>query len=319
MSKIFITFGNNIYLHAVRRIVNQAKNLKLFNNIYGYSENDLKNDEYFWKTHSDFILSNPRGFGYWLWKSYLIMKTMEKMNENDILLYCDCGCEIDYNKHLLITNMFELVKTDLIIGTSYPDIEKNWNKMDTIIYLNMVDSEKLNTYQHQAGVCCYLKCEKTYNLVKEWYNISCNYHLLDDSPSINNNFNCFIEHRHDQSIFSLLTKKYNIYSNTSLENIIEISRNRTGISQIENNKCIIIFYSSININKLIKRNILIATNLVDKSIKIYIFDVNNILNNNLQQKILSYTPLLNITFYKITDENTILNGKQVIKKIIINN
>ena len=149
MSKIFITFGNNIYLHAVRRIVNQAKNLNLFNNIYGYFENDLKNDEYFWKTHSDFILSNPRGFGYWLWKSYLIMKTMEKMNENDILLYCDCGCEIDYNKHLLITNMFELVKTDLIIGTSYPDIEKNWNKMDTIIYLDMVDSEKLNTYQHQ--------------------------------------------------------------------------------------------------------------------------------------------------------------------------
>ena len=90
-------------------------------------------------------------------------------------------------------------------------------------------------------------------------------------------------------------------------------------SQIKNNKCIIIFYNTININKLIDRNILIATNLVDKSIKIYIFDVNNILNNNLQQKILSYTPLLNITFYKITDENTILNGKQVIKKIIINN
>ena len=64
---------------------------------------------------------------------------------------------------------------------------------------------------------------------------------------------------------------------------------------------------------------MIATTLIDKSSKIYIFDVNNILNNNLQQKILSYTPLLNITFYKITDENTILNGKQVIKKIIINN
>ena len=49
--------------------------------------------------------------------------------------------------------------------------------------------------------------------MKLWYNISLNHHLIDDTPSKSPNFKEFIEHRHDQSIFSLLTKLYdmNIY------------------------------------------------------------------------------------------------------------
>ena len=52
----------------------------------------------FWNNHSEFILANKRGYGYWLWKPYLIMKTLEQMNDNDILVYADCGCEIESNK-----------------------------------------------------------------------------------------------------------------------------------------------------------------------------------------------------------------------------
>ena len=38
-----------------------------------------------------------------------------------------------------------------------------------------------------------------------------NYHLIDDSPSIEANFSCFKENRHDQSIFSILSKLYNFH------------------------------------------------------------------------------------------------------------
>jgi len=37
-----------------------------------------------------------------------------------------------------------------------------------------------------------------------------NYNFIDDSNSINNNCNEFIENRHEQSILSLLAKKYNL-------------------------------------------------------------------------------------------------------------
>jgi hypothetical protein len=42
----------------------------------------------------------------------------------------------------------------------------------------------------------------------EWYKHSCNYHLITDHHSVLPNADGFIEHRHDQSLFSLLMKKH---------------------------------------------------------------------------------------------------------------
>lgn len=47
-------------------------------------------------------------------------------------------------------------------------------------------------------------------MVKEWMNVFYNdMHLVDDTPSLIKNSDDFIEHRHDQSIFSILSKLYN--------------------------------------------------------------------------------------------------------------
>jgi hypothetical protein len=79
----------------------------------------------------------------------------------------------------------------------------------------------------------FLVCNETRVLVNEWYEISSDYHNIDDSESIIPNFECFLEHRHDQSIFSLLTKKYNIFSKKTLYEAVYYIRNRTGKSEIK--------------------------------------------------------------------------------------
>jgi len=98
----------------------------------------------------------------------------------------------------------ELVKTEYIIG-SKTKIEKDYNKMDLLL-LDILENEDLDTPQHQAGALIFLICEKTRNLINLWYDLCCDYHNIDDSPSISQNLDCFLEHRHDQSVFSLLTK-----------------------------------------------------------------------------------------------------------------
>jgi len=156
---------------------------------------------------------------------------MEQMKEDDILLYLDCGCELNELKIQNLINFFNYIKTDYIIGT-LAGLEKEWNKMDLLKYLNMENDYSLDINQRQAGTNMFLVCEKVINLVNEWYNISCIYNLIDDSNSISKNFDCFKEHRHDQSIFSLLTKKYNIYSTKNLHDCIYCIRNTTSISKI---------------------------------------------------------------------------------------
>ena len=155
------------------------------------------------------------------------------MQDGDILLYLDCGCEIDAKQKEEINKHLELVKNENIIVTHIGYDEKGWNKMDLIKKLNMLDNKYLYGYQYQASAILFHVCDKTRNLANDWYELSCDYHNIDDTPSITPNVSGFIEHRHDQSIFSLLIKKYDIYSRDySLLNCITANRNRTGVSRI---------------------------------------------------------------------------------------
>jgi hypothetical protein len=100
--------------------------------------------------------------------------------------------------------------------------------------------------QHASGMIVLQKTEKSINFIEEWLK----FNLIDEAASLgyinddtknhnhfNNNF--WMEehinksgHRNDQSIFSLLTKKYKIFSEASLFSVVEVLRNRTGKSKI---------------------------------------------------------------------------------------
>ena len=100
--KYFITFsdGNQSFLNAGERIKSQAEDLNIFDKCIHYSNKHLMDDSEYWNKHKKFILNtkHKKGHGYYIWKPYLIQKTMNKMNDGDILLYLDAGCEIDIKK-----------------------------------------------------------------------------------------------------------------------------------------------------------------------------------------------------------------------------
>jgi hypothetical protein len=102
--------------------------------------------------------------------------------------------------------------------------------MDCILKLEMLDDHYLNSYQRQGGTNMFYVCDKTRDLVNKWYEIACDYHIIDDSPSIVPNMECFRDHRHDQAIFSLLTKKYNLFSSHRLSDAIEMVHNFSDVS-----------------------------------------------------------------------------------------
>ena len=211
---VFITFSDGIK-YKYKRIIEQAKTSKFFKECIPYTLKDLDKD--FTEKNSNFIENNPRGYGYWIWKPYIILKTMKKLNYNDIIMYSDSGSVINPNGFKRIKYYYELLKSyDMIcFQIKYDEIE--WNKKDTVDYIfNIFGNSNynlLNTKQITPGTILLRNNEKTFNFMKLWYNISLNYHFIDDTLSNSPNFKEFIEHRHDQSIFSLLTKLYgmNIY------------------------------------------------------------------------------------------------------------
>jgi len=237
MSKIyFLSFGGPTqnYHEALSRIRMQATQLGIFDEIYSYTEEDLKSDAEFWVNHGEFLTNNSRGYGYWLWKPYLILKTLKNMNDSDILLYLDSGCEIDIKYKNKFNILIDYVKHKKIIGTNGWSTDIEYTKMDLIKYVGLEKNiNLLQKYHMQAGCLLMEKCDIILKLYTDIYEIASNYHMIDDSPSIEKNFSNFKEHRHDQSIFNLLVKKYNLH-NHNLDkfllsnNLIIIARNRSG-------------------------------------------------------------------------------------------
>jgi len=244
--KVFITFGaggRNFY-EAIFRICMQAKKTDLFDEIKGFSDNELRNDISFWNKHGDFISKNSRGFGYWLWKPYLILQELNKMSYGDVLVYCDCGNEINYHAKEEFNKLLESVPEKQLIATNTGCSTREWTKRDLLVLLAMDNDTVLFQNQHQTGTIIFVKNDNIMNFVREWYSLSENYHNIDDSPSRIQNYREFVEHRHDQSIFNLLTIKYNLrnidfdptyFSNWNDYNLIKnrpivTTRNKTGRS-----------------------------------------------------------------------------------------
>ena len=204
----FITFGNNYYVNSSNRIKKEAEELDIFNSVKAYFNSDLESYNEFWNTHKNFILSNSRGGGYWIWKSFLILENLKDMKDNDILVYCDAGCEIKKTGLKRLKEYFEMINNNQygILNFELPYLEDRFTKMDTIIALDALELSK--TKQLLSGIIILKKCPHTVKIVEEWYKHSCNYHLIDDSPSVSSNVEYFDNHRHDQSIYSILCKKY---------------------------------------------------------------------------------------------------------------
>lgn len=205
----FISFGGptQYYHDALSRICNEAKNFNIFDEIKRMTEIDLKNDKEFWMKHNNFIENNKTGYGMWIWKPYIIKKQLERMRDNDILLYADAGCTLNLNGKNRLEQYIQMLREgDGIICFQMPHLEKFFTKMDMIDYMNA--HEYKSTGQINATSFLIQKRPNTVELVNKWYNISCNYNLLDNSQSIIENDPGFIAHRNDQSIWSILCKSY---------------------------------------------------------------------------------------------------------------
>ena len=215
MKKHFLSFGGPTqnYHDSLQRFLGEVKAINVFDHVYGLTDHDLKTDAHFWNRHCDFMENNARGYGYWLWKSYIVKKTLEKMADDDIMVYADCGCEINPSEKALsrLYEYFDMVNNSehgiLSFQMSHNHHrESRWTKMDILRHLDAQDLKE--TGQLIATVFILRKCQKTVRLVDKWYSTCCLYKLCDDSPSSIPNSADFSENRHDQSVFSVLRKKY---------------------------------------------------------------------------------------------------------------
>lgn len=200
---VFLSFANINYKNGIARIKEEAKRFP-FSKIITYDEHELKDMSEFWNQHGSFVEKNARGYGYWIWKPYLVYKTLSSLKDGDRLIYADAGASFGSDIHQFNEIISMSSKPSGVVSWSLPYQEQQWTKQDLVQHLQA--SHVMDSTQLHATFFVLRRCDAVLSLVKKWYDTASIYHLLDDSPSSVPNHDSFREHRHDQSIFSLLRK-----------------------------------------------------------------------------------------------------------------
>lgn len=172
------------------------------NKVIEFSPNDIDDD---FKERNKHIFAYERGAGLWIWKPYIILKTLEQINEEDYLFYCDAGT-IFVNKVQYLIDCLERENQSIMIY-ELPLLSRQFTKKETFVMMGFDDFE-IN--QCLAGYVLMKKNRFSISFVKEWLNymedekIVSPKHFLPDVEE----FPDFYSHREDQSVLSILTKKH---------------------------------------------------------------------------------------------------------------
>lgn len=218
MKRHFITFGDGspAYTQAAIRLSQQARQLNWFHTTAHYDiEAIARVDPNWYEAHSQFIKNNQRGFGYWIWKPKLIFENLLRMAENDILIYLDCGCELNKYGFKMMSTYFDLTQQADFVTFHNPVIAEDVsdeNKVENNIkryVINYFNSKIsiVNEKNHmvEAGILSIKNNNKSREFVKNWVDLAVaeNYCLINDDSCNLEESKVFKGHRHDQSLLTL--------------------------------------------------------------------------------------------------------------------
>ena len=208
MKKILINYANKKYYQAQEKNSQTARDIAKFDEVISYGVSDI--DTTFYEKNSH-ILNENRGAGYWLWKPYFIHKTLQNMNEGDLLFYSDSG------SHFLtgIDSLMDKVNNEnkiLLFTLEDFHTHKKWTKRDCFHYMNLDQEPFLSVNQILASFVVCIKTKSNIQFFEEWLKYAQDSRIITDAPNTCglSNYPEFKDHRHDQSILSLLGRKYNI-------------------------------------------------------------------------------------------------------------
>lgn len=158
----------------------------------------MKNPEHFKIT---------RGGGLWFWKPYLILKTMEQMSDGDYLFYCDSGSVFIDDIHKLIPDLEQSEHN--IMFFEQPLLNRCFTKKETFFIMN---SQDFSGNQLIAAFVFLKKSHESITYMQSWFNEMLDIRVLSPQKFLSDikEDKCFIAHREDQSVLTILCKRWKI-------------------------------------------------------------------------------------------------------------
>lgn len=219
-----VTYSDDKYRARQKKLCERAFELGCVDDAIEYTREALEEQTFYRENKA--LLDQPRGSGYWAWKPYIILETLKCMNENDIVVYLDSGDWISSDFRDFVTRKMRTHDIHLTDG-SYPCQE--WTKRDCFVKLGCDATRYHEAIQVEAGIIIAKKNPATIHLLEEWQRWCLDPDVISDSPNKNThslpNLPGFKEHRHDQSILSIMRVLHQISSSNEMRQYINCNQN----------------------------------------------------------------------------------------------
>lgn len=190
----------NLNRSARRHGINEIRSFDFDKDIVGSA---------FYSNHRS-ILSHKRGIGYWLWKPYIILEVMKSIDEGDVVIYADCGIEIIDDLTPLIEICEE--REPILLFANHNFLNAQFTKRDCFVEMGCDEERYWYSLQCDAAFMLFRKTKFTMHFLTRWMNYCEQEQVLTDQPNLcgRPNLPGFVDHRHDQSVISILAEKYHI-------------------------------------------------------------------------------------------------------------
>jgi len=156
------------------------------------------------------IFSQKKGAGYWLWKPWIILKTLQIIKENAIVIYADSG----FVFHSPLQPLIDLAIQHPIILVDYdPSLHGNLGqitKRETLVKMGCDTPVSRQGKHLWAAFSVFRNTSESREFVKKWLEYCSDESILTDTPSTLPEYPEFRGHAHDESVLSTL---YNLEPN----------------------------------------------------------------------------------------------------------
>ena len=179
-----------------------------------YRERDLPRD---FRRRNHQLFRDQRGFGYFVWKPWVILDALAKIDDGDLLLYVDSGNTITSDPaplfELCAASHLGIVVFDNRDWCPGGNVWKNsmFTRGDCFERMHATGPEFIGGDQVNASYLVVQKRPAALDFLTEFLHACEDYQIVSDVPNVlRENEPDFLDHRHDQSVLSILAIKHGI-------------------------------------------------------------------------------------------------------------
>lgn len=158
-------------------------------------------------------VKSGRGFGYFWWKPFIIRKALEATMPDGVVFYSDCGrYDGGFRLGRGVGQLLSAYRKTGFAGVEVPQFgaSRMWTRKECFDGLDGVGGDSGEMPQIQATFSLWINNPETLAFVRKW-ELACrvpSYICDPTGDELLQQHSQFIAHRHDQSILSILVRKY---------------------------------------------------------------------------------------------------------------